>query len=176
MQSGHEPCIMELIKKTRNRRSPLGEEYRRSPWFITIATALRFWSSRGVWVLSYCRTQRLSFSLTACIQQIPLATEEAAISLGASKIKTFFKITVPMMSNGIISGAILSWETIITELSSAIILYSSRTVTLTLAIYTFVTRGNYGYAAALATILTILTTISLLIFMKISKSKEITFW
>jgi len=80
-----------------------------------------------------------------------------------------------MMSNGIISGAILSWETIITELSSAIILYSSRTVTLTLAIYTFVTRGNYGYAAALATILTILTTISLLIFMKISKSKEITF-
>jgi iron(III) transport system permease protein len=130
-----------------------------------------------IMVIALC-IRRLPYTIrssVATLQQIPLATEEAAISLGASKIKTFFKITVPMMSNGIISGAILSWVTIITELSSAIILYSSKTVTLTLAIYTFVTRGNYGYAAALATILTILTTISLLIFMKISKSKEITF-
>ncbi len=75
----------------------------------------------------------------------------------------------------IISGAIISWVMIITELSTAIILYNSRTITLTLAIYTFVTRGNYGYAAALATVLTALTVISLSLFMKFSKSKEITF-
>ncbi len=90
-------------------------------------------------------------------------------------MKTFFEITVPMMPNGIISGAIISWVTIITELSTAIILYNSRTITLTLAVYTFETRGNYGYAAALATLLTALTVVSLLIFMKFSKSKEITF-
>lgn len=109
------------------------------------------------------------------MQQIPITIEEASISLGASKMKTFFEITVPMMPNGIISGAIISWVTIITELSTAIILYNSRTITLTLAVYTFETRGNYGYAAALATLLTALTVVSLLIFMKFSKSKEITF-
>ena len=114
-------------------------------------------------------------SSAAILQQIPITIEEASISLGASKMKTFFEITVPMMSNGIISGAIISWVTIITELSTAIILYNSKTVTLTLAVYTFVTRGNYGYAAALATVLTAFTVISLLIFMKFSKSKEITF-
>jgi len=113
-------------------------------------------------------------SSVATLQQIPLTVEEAAISLGCSKLSAFFKVTVPMMANGIISGAILSWVTIITELSTAIILYNTRTVTLTLAIYTFVTRGNYGYAAALATILSGFTVISLLIFMKVSKSKDIT--
>jgi iron(III) transport system permease protein len=131
----------------------------------------------GIMVIALC-IRRLPYTIrssVATLQQIPLTTEEAAISLGASKMKTFFKITVPMMSNGIISGAILSWVTIITELSTAIILYNSKTVTLTLAVYTFVTRGNFGYAAALATVLTALTVVSLLIFMKVSKSKEIAF-
>lgn len=114
-------------------------------------------------------------SSVAVLQQIPMTIEEAAISLGSSKLEAFFKITVPMMSNGILSGAILSWITIITELSTAIILYNLKTITLTLAIYTNVTRGSYGIAAAYATILTVTTIISLLIFMKVSKSKEITF-
>jgi iron(III) transport system permease protein len=130
-----------------------------------------------IMVIALC-IRRLPYTIrssVAILQQIPITIEEAAISLGASKMKTFFRITVPMMSNGIISGAIISWVTIITELSTAIILYNSRTVTLTLAVYTFVTRGNYGYAAALATVLTAFTVISLLVFMKFSKSKEITF-
>ena len=113
-------------------------------------------------------------SSVAILQQIPITIEEAAISLGASKLKTFFRITIPMMASGVIAGAILSWVTIITELATAILLYSVKTTTLTLAIYTFVTRGNYGYAAALATILTGLTIVSLLIYMRFTKSNEIT--
>ncbi|MEY8257414.1 iron ABC transporter permease [uncultured Dubosiella sp.] len=114
-------------------------------------------------------------SSAATLQQIPITVEEAAISLGCSKMKAFFKITIPMMMNGIVSGAILSWVTIITELSSAICLYTIRTQTLTLAIYTYVLRGNNGIAAALATILSVTTIISLLIFMKVSKGQDITF-
>lgn len=114
-------------------------------------------------------------SSAATLQQIPITVEEAAISLGCSKMKAFFKITIPMMANGIVSGAILSWVTIITELSTAICLYTVRTQTLTLAIYTYVLRGNDGIAAALATILSFTTIVSLLVFMKVSKNKEITF-
>lgn len=114
-------------------------------------------------------------SSAATLQQIPITVEEAAISLGCSKMKAFFKITIPMMMNGIVSGAILSWVTIITELSTAICLYTVQTQTLTLAIYTYVLRGNDGIAAALATILSFTTIVSLLIFMKVSKNKEITF-
>ena len=114
-------------------------------------------------------------SSTATLQQISMSIEEAAISLGSSKLKAFFKITVPMMANGILSGAIMSWVTIITELSTAIILYNLNTITLTLATYTYVSRGNYGIAAAYATILTVSTIISLLIYMKVTGNKEISF-
>ena len=112
-------------------------------------------------------------SSVATLQQIPMSIEEAAISLGSSKLKAFFTITVPMMANGILSGAIMSWVTIITELSTAIILYNLNSVTLTIATYTYVSRGNYGIAAAYATILTVSTIISLLIYMKVTGNKEI---
>lgn len=114
-------------------------------------------------------------SSTATLQQIPMSVEEAAISLGSSKLEAFFKITVPMMANGILSGAIMSWVTIITELSTAIILYNLNTITLTLATYTYVSRGNYGIAAAYATILTVSTIISLLVYMRVTGNREISF-
>lgn len=113
-------------------------------------------------------------SSAAILHQISPSTEEAAISLGAGTMKTFFKITFPMMISGVISGAILSLITIITELSTTIILYTGRTRTMTVAIYTEVIRGNYGTAAALSTILTVLTVLLLLIFFKLSGKKEFT--
>lgn len=112
-------------------------------------------------------------SATATLMQIPMSIEEAAISLGASKLKTFAKITVPMMSNGIISGAILSWVSIVTELSSSIILYNNRNITLTMSAYVAISRGNYGLAAAFSAILTVVTAISLMIYLAVSKSEDI---
>ena len=114
-------------------------------------------------------------SSVATLQQIPISIEEAAISLGSSKLKAFFRNTMPMMSNGIISGALLSWISIITELSAGVILYNYRTTTLTIQIYTYVSRGSYGIAAAMSAILTLMTTISLVIFMVVSKDKKISF-
>lgn len=114
-------------------------------------------------------------SSVAILQQIPLSIEEAAISLGSSKLKAFFTITVPMMTGGILSGAIISWITIITELSTAIVLYSVKTETMTLTVYTNVVQGNDGVASAVATMLLAVTTVSLLLFMRFSKNKEIAF-
>jgi len=112
-------------------------------------------------------------SATATLMQISLSIEEAAISLGASKLKTFIKITVPMMANGILSGAILSWVAIVTEMSSSIILYSNKSITLTMSTYLAILRGNDGMAAAFATILTVVTAVSLLLYLRISKSEDI---
>ena len=114
-------------------------------------------------------------SSVAILQKIPLSIEEAAISLGSSKLKAFFTITVPMMTGGILSGAIISWITIITELSTAIVLYSVKTETMTLTVYTNVVQGNDGVASAVATMLLAVTTVSLLLFMRFSKNKEIAF-
>lgn len=111
-------------------------------------------------------------SATATLMAIHPSIEEASISLGASKLKTFVTVTVPMMSNGILSGAILSWIAIVTELSSSVILYSNKTATLTMQAYIYIGRGEYGTAAAFAAILTVVTTISLLLYMAISKSED----
>ncbi len=112
-------------------------------------------------------------SSAAILQQISINIEEAALSLGSSKLNTFYRITMPMMAAGIVSGAILSWITMISELSTAILLYTARTETLTVAIYTQIIRGNYGISAALSTILAILTVTSLLIFNKVSKGGDL---
>lgn len=113
-------------------------------------------------------------SSVAILQQIPLYVEEAALSLGSSKPKAFFTVTLPMMSSGVLSGAILSWVTLISELSTAILLYTGKTQTLTVAIYTQIVRGNYGIASAMATVLTVMTLLSLLVFNKISKDGDLT--
>lgn len=112
-------------------------------------------------------------SATATLMQISPSIEEAAISLGASKAKTFVRITVPMMANGILSGAILSWVAIVTELSSSIILYSNKSITLTMSTYLAILRGNDGIAAAFAAILTVVTAVSLLLYLRVSKSEDV---
>lgn len=129
-------------------------------WIIVIAMCIR-------------RMPYTIRSSVAILQQIPLTVEEASASLGSSKFKTFYKVTVPMMFNGVISGAIMSWVTLITELSSSIILYSSKTITLNLGVYIMVQRGTDGKACAISTILTLFTVLSLVLFMRVSKDKEI---
>lgn len=114
-----------------------------------------------------------SRSATAAMMKIPISMEEAAISLGASKAKAFTCITVPMMSSGIISGAILSWVSIITEMSSGVILYNNRTITLTISTYAAITSGIYGVAAVFATITTVFTVICLVLYLKVTKAEDI---
>ncbi|WP_300366887.1 iron ABC transporter permease [Brachyspira sp.] len=112
-------------------------------------------------------------SSSAILYQISTSMEEASISLGASQVKTFFKVTAMMMLPGVISGAILSWITVINELSSSVILYTGKSRTMAVSIYQEVIRASYGTAAALSTILTLSTIISLLIFFKLTGKKEV---
>ena len=112
-------------------------------------------------------------SSAAALGQISPSIEEAAISLGATEMKTFSRVTIPMMMPGVLAGAIMSWVTIISELSSSIILYTNANQTLTVSVYTEVIRGNYGNASAYATILTITSVLSLLLFFKLTGRRDI---
>ena len=78
-----------------------------------------------------------------------------------------------MMMSGVLSGAIMSWITLFSELSSSIILYTSKTQTLTVAIYAEVIRINFGNAADYSTILTLKNILSLLVFFKVTGSNDI---
>lgn len=121
--------------------------------------------------------RRLPYTLrssSAILYQLSPSMEEASISLGASPLKTFFKITAVMMLPGVMSGAIISWITAINELSSSIILFTGATKTMSVAIYTEVIRASYGTAAALSTILTVTTITAMLLFFKVSGRRDVT--
>ena len=142
--------------------------FNRPPLILTATTAIMIIS------LVIRRLPYTIRSSVATLQQIPISIEEAAISLGSSKLKTFTRITVPMMSSGIVAGAILSWVTLVTELSTAIFLYTAKTQTLTVAIYTQIVRGHYGVASAMATLLTAITIVSMIIFNIVSPDGDVT--
>lgn len=112
-------------------------------------------------------------SSAAILRQISPSIDEASASLGYGSMQTFFNVTMPVMVPGIVSGAILSWITILNELSSTLMLYTGRTQTMTVTIFQEISRGGYGTAAALSTILTITMVASLLIFFKLTNSEDI---
>ncbi|NOZ32856.1 MAG: iron ABC transporter permease, partial [Alphaproteobacteria bacterium] len=90
---------------------------------------------------------------SAALRQIAPSLEEAAISLGYSPARAFLKITIPLIVPGIIAGAMLSFITAINELSSSLVLYVGKTMTMPVRIYLLILDGDLGVAAALSTIL-----------------------
>jgi iron(III) transport system permease protein len=58
----------------------------------------------------------------AALQQLSPALEEAAQSLGANRPRTFRRITLPLMTRGLLAGGLLAFITSAVDLSSTILL------------------------------------------------------
>ena len=58
----------------------------------------------------------------AVLKQTHVSLEEAATNLGASRIKTFTSITLPLIMPGLVAGAVLIFITSFTEVSTSLIL------------------------------------------------------
>ncbi len=126
-------------------------------------------------ILSYI-VRRLPYTLrssASILRQISPSIDEASASLGYSSVPTFFKVTMPVMAPGIVSGAILSWITLIQELSSTLMLYNNRTATITVSMFQQVNKGAYGVASALATILMIVVVLSMLLFFRLTGNTDV---
>ncbi|MBQ6326091.1 MAG: iron ABC transporter permease [Clostridia bacterium] len=126
-------------------------------------------------ILSYI-VRRLPYTLrssASILRQISPSIDEASASLGYSSVPTFFKVTMPVMTPGIVSGAILSWITLIQELSSTLMLYNTRTATITVSMFQQVNKGAYGVASALATILMVVVVLSMLLFFRLTGNTDV---
>lgn len=130
-----------------------------------------------MWILiiSYS-IRKLPYTMRSTIgilYQIDNSVEEASISLGVPPMKTFFKTTLFLILPGLMSGAVLSFISIINELSSTLILYTGKTSTISVSIFNAVNNDAFGNAAALATILTVSTILCLVLFNKLSGGKTV---
>jgi len=75
-------------------------------------------------VIAYS-VRRLPYTLRSCyaaMQQIHESLEEAAMNLGANRRRTFFKVTFPLMTGGLVAGGVISFITSSVELSSTMML------------------------------------------------------
>jgi iron(III) transport system permease protein len=102
--------------------------------------------------------------VVAVLHNIEPATEEASLSLGASPWRTFGRVTLPLMAPGIISGAVMTWVQVISEISSTILLYYGPWATISIVIYQQVLSNNYGTAAAASSLLLLAVFVPLLAF------------
>ena len=91
-------------------------------------------------------------SVTATLAGIDPRLEQAALSLGATPRGTFFQITLPLIRPGLFAGWLLVFVPVIQELSASILLFSSKSITLAVAIYNLYETGYIEPVAALAMI------------------------
>ena len=109
------------------------------------------------------------------LRQIKPSIEEAAVNLGASPLQAFARVTVPLMLPGVIAGAMMSFITAINELSATLLLYTARTTTMPVRIYSAVLDGEFGIAAALAALLLASSGLCVFVVLRFSQSKEAAF-
>ena len=101
----------------------------------------------------YIRQARTSF------EDVDMAFENAARTLGASRVYTFFHVVLPIASNGLISGAIMAFARSLGEFGATIMFagnFQGRTQTMPLAIYTAM-QGDLNVSLCLAIILVIIS-------------------
>jgi iron(III) transport system permease protein len=114
----------------------------------------------GTWIILVVAyfIRRLPYAVKmseAAIYQVHPALEEAAMSVGASAMRAFGSITVRLIAPAIISGAIIAFLSVITELSATIMLYSAPWIPMTITIFinALTPGGPFGFASAMTVVL-----------------------
>ena len=106
-------------------------------------------------------------AITGVIQSIDRNVENAARSLGANPIQTFFKVTLPLSSPGVVSGCILVFTMGMTSYITPQLLGGAQYLTMTTLIYNQIkTTYNLEFANAICYILVF----AILIFQIVSNS------
>jgi iron(III) transport system permease protein len=86
----------------------------------------------------------------ASLRQIDPSLEESATILGASWTVTMREVTLPLIRPGLFAGWLLVFVPVIQELSASILLFSSSSITLAVAVYNLYETGYIEPVAALA--------------------------
>ena len=143
------------------RRGPLGA-WLNDTFGITVAFTWRGAAIAAAVMAFPLMVRAIRLSLDAVDQRL----EAAARSLGASPLRVFFTITLPLTGPGVLAGAILAFARSLGEFGATITFVSNipgETRTLPLALYTAIqTPGGDALAARFAVVSIALALIALL--------------
>jgi molybdate transport system permease protein len=128
-----------ILLKIFGRRSPVGQ------WLFERGVEIVF-NWKGVLIaMAVMSFPLLVRSVRTSFAEVNPRLEQIAATLGASPLRIFFVITVPLAHRGIIAGALLAFSRALGEFGATILLAGNipgQTQTLSLAIYNFVQLGK----------------------------------
>jgi iron(III) transport system permease protein len=130
----------------------------------------------SIWIILplVLAVRRLPYTVRGSYSSLVLvhrSMEEAAESVGATKLRVFRDITVPLVWKGILVGGLFSFITSIQEASSTIFLTLGGWEMMPVGIFTFYIAGSQSQAAALGVILIAMCAISLYIVNRIAGTR-----
>nr|WP_221625737.1 ABC transporter permease [Halobellus ruber] len=103
------------------------------------------------------------WSVASSVNAFDPTLEDAARSLGAEEIQTFFKVTLPSLMPGVISGALLMFMLALNEFIVSLIITVTSTETLPVAIYGAI-RGNISpQVAAVSSIYVVVAIVAIIV-------------
>lgn len=101
-------------------------------------------------------------TVSATLQGFDFNLVRAAASLGASPLTTFFKVTLPLVLPGVISGGLFAFGTSFDEVVVTLFLAGPEQTTLPRQMFAGIRENISPTIAAVATILTVLSTLMLI--------------
>ena len=130
----------------------------------------------GMWLILplVLAVRRLPYTVRGSFSSLLLvhpSLEEAAANVGASKLRTFRDITVPLVWKGILVGALFSFIMSIQEASATIFLTLGGWEMIPFGIFTFYIAGSHSQAAALGVILIVVCALSLYVVNRIAGTR-----
>ena len=110
-------------------------------------------------------------STSASLDQLDPSVEEAARNLGASPARVLRTITLPLVSKGIIAGALLAFVDGVGEYVASVVIYPAGYVPMSVEIYNRIYSAEFGAAAAYGSLQIALILIVLIISKMLERDK-----
>ena len=111
-------------------------------------------------------------SVTPALTTFDRRLELSSHSLGADRLTTFRRVTLPLIMPGIVSGAIFAFVTSFDEIVVAIFLSGPYMTTIPVRMFTAVSRELDPTISAVSTIILTITTSLLLVVQVVRRPKE----
>ena len=135
--------------------------------FVTMSKWIGWPESRGmltIWIahVTFC-TAYVAVVVSARLKDFDMSLEEAAMDLGADRLKTFMLITLPIISPALIAGWLLSFTLSLDDLVIASFVSGPSSTTLPMQVFSSVRLGVTPKINALATILIVIVCLGALV-------------
>jgi putative spermidine/putrescine transport system permease protein len=110
--------------------------------------------------------------IIVALRDLPMVFEEAARTLGATRMQTFWRIEIPLLGPGISAGILLTFVIIFNEFLVTLFIAGPSTTTAALRVYNLTrTAGFQPSTAALATTMQLVSFIVVLLFFRFFGSR-----